>query len=283
MVNRQLPLSNLTSGRNFTGFSPRRRRRVSQDLLCRIEAEKKRHDDRRGYRRTDDLCSTIKPTTDSYLPKRDRATSRSYYTQRNDQRGQSILSRTARSNSGSYRHDAPSMQYRVVDKSRLSSGSSVPYHNTETRAVRAVGTEITGTIPIPQVERNTPNSARMEVTPNRNLRDRLGVPSNGLEGSHSGSRERRSALEHLSEPTINPPTRVLQSFESGRLQEADTMIEGDEQNEHGAGEAPAQEPDRVPAALRLGGNRAEQRRSGSSIPIAPQSKAAGKRKVLTRK
>ncbi|KAF2555273.1 hypothetical protein F2Q68_00014596 [Brassica cretica] len=232
---------------------------ITQNIaLQRIEAEKKRHDDRRGYRRTDDLRSTIKPTTDSYLPKRDRATSRSYYTQRNDQRGQSILSRTARSNSGSYRHDAPSMQYRVVDKSRLSSGSSVPHHNTETRAVRAVGTEITGTIPIPQVERNTPNSARMEVTPNRNLRDRLGVPSNGLE-------------------------EYCKALSQDGFQEADTMIEGDEQNEHGAGEAPAQEPDRVPAALRLGGNRAEQRRSGSSIPIAPQSKAAGKRKVLTRK
>ncbi|KAG2292281.1 hypothetical protein Bca52824_038950 [Brassica carinata] len=61
------------------------------------------------------------------------------------------------------------MQYRVVDKSRHSSGF---HHNTETRAVRAVGTEITGTIPIPQVERNNPNSARMEVTPTRNLQDR---------------------------------------------------------------------------------------------------------------
>ncbi|WZZ86594.1 hypothetical protein YC2023_115173 [Brassica napus] len=175
------------------------------------------------------------------------------------------------------------MQYRVVDKSRHSSGSSGFHHNTETRAVRAVGTEITGTILIPQVERNNPNSARMEVTPTRNLQDRLGVPLNGLEGSLSGSRERRSSLEHLSEPTINPPTRVPPSFESGRLQEADTMIEGDEQNEHAAVEAPTQEPDRVPAALRLGGSSAEQRRSGRAIPIAPQSKAAGKRKVLTRK
>ena len=257
---------------------------ITQNIaLQRIEAEKRRHDDRRGYRRTNDLRSTIKPNTDSYLPRRDRATSRSYYTQSNDQRGQSILSRTARSNSGSYRHDAPSVQYRVVDKSRHSSGSSGFHHNTETRAVRAVGTEITGTTPIPQVERNTPNSARMEVTPTRNLQDRLGVPLNGLEGSLSGSRERRSALERLSEPTINPPTRVPPSFESGRLQEADTMIEGDEQNEHAAVEAPTQEPDRVPAALRLGGSSAEQRRSGRAIPIAPQSKAAGKRKVLTRK
>ncbi|KAG2283647.1 hypothetical protein Bca52824_054867 [Brassica carinata] len=126
---------------------------ITQNIaLQRIEAEKRRHDDRRGYRRTDDLRSIIKPNTDSYLPRRDRATSRSYYTQSNDQRGQSILSRTARSNSGSYRHDAPSVQYRVVDKSRHSSGSSGFHHNTETRAVRAVGTEITGTIPIPQMK-----------------------------------------------------------------------------------------------------------------------------------
>ncbi|KAG2250269.1 hypothetical protein Bca52824_080405 [Brassica carinata] len=105
---------------------------ITQSIaLQRIEAEKKRHDDRRGYSRPENANLSLRSADDSYIQPR-REVNRSEYGRYKDRTGSyirehSILSRTARSNAAHYRNQRPSMQYRVVDKSRLSSGSSTPH------------------------------------------------------------------------------------------------------------------------------------------------------------
>ncbi|KAG2308255.1 hypothetical protein Bca52824_028003 [Brassica carinata] len=121
---------------------------IQSIALQRIEAEKKRHDDRRGYTRPDDHRPPNRSADDSYFQTRrgeNRAVSGRYQARReNSNREQSILSRTARSNPAHYRNNAPEMQYRVVERSRQSSGSSTPLHDTRDRPE---GREIRGSIP----------------------------------------------------------------------------------------------------------------------------------------
>ncbi|KAG2259718.1 hypothetical protein Bca52824_079012 [Brassica carinata] len=47
-------------------------------------------------------------------------------------------------------------------------------------------------------ERVLPITARVEITPTRNIKERLGTSSAGKDGANSGSKDRRSALERLS-------------------------------------------------------------------------------------
>ncbi|RIA04132.1 hypothetical protein BRARA_K01635 [Brassica rapa] len=108
---------------------------ITQSIaLQRIEAEKKRHDERRGYHRTADFRSSFKPLNESpSYSRRDanRAGNGRYLAQKEYRnREQSILSRTARSNSGQYRSNTPSLQYRVVERIRPNSGSSDPQQNS---------------------------------------------------------------------------------------------------------------------------------------------------------
>ncbi|CAF2115286.1 unnamed protein product [Brassica oleracea] len=49
-------------------------------------------------------------------------------------------------------------------------------------------------------ERVLPITARVEITPTRNIKERLGTSSAGKDGANSGSKDRRSALERLSDP-----------------------------------------------------------------------------------
>ncbi|KAG5392516.1 hypothetical protein IGI04_022479 [Brassica rapa subsp. trilocularis] len=281
---------------------------ITQSIaLQRIEAEKRRHDDRRGYRRPEDFRSTTRTHATNYSQTgRVRSTAERYQHRDADyRRDQSILSRTARSNSGYRRADEPTMQYRRVEKSRLSSGSSVPHNGPSNRPT---GDEITGNIPVMQQVVNQHGGSQMDFTPTRNLRDRLSAPGDEVmpqapipllevtparnlqsrievppanrEGTHSGSRERRSALERIAEPTSRKPP----SFESGRLQIAEDLVGGEDHPDHESGEEQDREPVRVPAALRFSDNTAvSSRRVGHSIPLAPQSKSVGKRKVSARK
>ncbi|KAG2330638.1 hypothetical protein Bca52824_001818 [Brassica carinata] len=130
--------------------------------------------------------------------RRERAGDRTYHPrQEENYRERSIISRTARSSYDSHRNKSQSMQYRVVERSRFSSGSYAP----QLPPVKPQG-DVTykGTIPTDQIERTTPVPAadRVESTPPRNIKERLGVNHSSNEGSNSGSRERRSALERLS-------------------------------------------------------------------------------------
>ena len=102
---------------------------ITQSIaLQRIEAEKRRHDDMRGYRRTDvPRPPTSAPGASYPQAGRDRSYDMRHQPREGDYRiDHSILSRTAHSNSGYRRMEALNMQYRVVEKSRLSSGSSPP-------------------------------------------------------------------------------------------------------------------------------------------------------------
>lgn len=266
---------------------------ITQSIaLQRIEAEKRRHDDRRGYRRPDESRPlTRNPAAVYSQNRRDLSSEGRHYSREGGYgRDHSILSRTARSNSGYRRTEAPNMQYRVVEKSRLSSGSSAPHLNPMVQPVVAAST---GNIPIAQTELHQQNhtpirnvrdrlsgpigetgtqapASRLEITPARNLQSRIEVPDASRDGTHSGSHERRSALERLAEPKLRKPP----NFESGRLQEPSDHMETEEQL------APAM----IPATTRSNNLSAgTSKRAGHAIPIASQSKSAGKRKVLAKK
>lgn len=308
---------------------------ITQSIaLQRIEAEKRRHDERRGYRRPDEMHAAPRshaPNSSHF--ERERAPDmRPHSRLEEHRRDRSILSRTARSQSDYHRRGAPSMQYRVVEKSRFSSDSSAPQHIAMNRPTRV---DSTGHIPhvSPRVEHQrgsqrdfTPSrnmsdrlgapleitnaqvsNSRVEVTPTRNMSDRLGapmenanaqisnprmeitparnlqsrieIPSANRENTHSGSREKRPVHERLSDPGVRKP-----SFDSGRLQRNETLVVEDAQSEHEDMVIQNQKTDRIPATLRLKDNNVGSgRRSSHSIPLAPQSKALGKRKVTPRK
>lgn len=141
------------------------------------------------------------------------------------------------------------MQYRVVEKSRLSSGASTPHHNSMRRAD---GNDLRANLP-PHVERDRSPTPRNDITPNRTVKERLGVASNGKENITSGSRDRRPVLERLSEPSYgrDQTTRRSPIFESGRLQLMDEATTEEEQAENGEAVTLAPEEDRLPATLRL--------------------------------
>ncbi|KAG2271993.1 hypothetical protein Bca52824_066548 [Brassica carinata] len=280
---------------------------TQQIALQRIESEKRRHDDRRGYRRPDEAHINARTPASSYeLTRRDRSIDLRYrHREVEYRRDNSVLSRTARSNSGYRRTEAPNIQYRVVEKSRQSSGSSTPYGNPLPRQSLD---QVTGNIPQVQIAENhqststrvltpshdlrdrpqlptmevnaQPSASKQEITPARNLQSRIDNPNGSKDASHSGSRERRSALARLSEPIDRMPP----SFESGRLQVNEDNIEGEVIPEQMEGENEAMESTRVPTVRRLRDKHAGSSRTVfHSIPLAPQSKSLAKRKVTTRK
>ncbi|KAF3573317.1 hypothetical protein F2Q69_00059627 [Brassica cretica] len=224
---------------------------ITQSIaLQRIEAEKRRHDDRRGYSRPEDLRVSSRGYYGSYAQRgRNNTKDRNYHIQREDHHiEQSILSRTARSSSHHPRSKAPSLQYRVVDKSRASAGSSAPLQNP----VRQYEDSANRVVRYPQAEKDLPSE---------NTQD-----------------DRRSALERLQEPNAvdNHPVRVSPSFESGRLQLAGLDVENDDLLEEDIEEQPL-EIERVPASLWLGEGVDVSSRRGT-IPISNQRKMTNKRK-----
>ncbi|WZY96620.1 hypothetical protein YC2023_068949 [Brassica napus] len=247
---------------------------ITQSIaLQRIEAEKRRHDDRRGYSRPEDLRVSSRGHYGSYAQReRNNSKDRNYHSQREDsRREQSILSRTARSSSHHPRSKAPSLHYRVVDKSRTNDGSSAPFQNP----VRQYEDSANRVVNYHQSEKDLPS----ENTPRRSLKERLGEPSR-IEVSNSGSKERRSALERLQEPNAidNHPVRVSPSFESGRLQLAELDIDNDDL----LGEDTEEQTlglERAPASLRLGDGDVDVRSRRGTVPISNQSKISNKRKV----
>ncbi|KAH0902006.1 hypothetical protein HID58_041509, partial [Brassica napus] len=243
--------------------------------LQRIEAEKKRHDDRRGYSRSDVPRTTFKPSSDSRSYSRrevSRVDSGRYYVRKENQtREHSILSRTAKSNSAYYRNNAPSFQYQAVERNRTSSDSSA---SRQIPMPQPVAPETRGDTP------NNPgtypqNVQSGEITPTRTLRERLGPTS---AGTTSGSKERRSALARISEPpaTTEQPARRTPSFESGRLQLNDNRAT-EAATDQGNMEPLSEE--RLPATLRLGSSITAPPTRRGIIPISPQNKEAGKRRV----
>ncbi|KAL0699062.1 hypothetical protein Bca4012_055184 [Brassica carinata] len=247
--------------------------------LQRIEAEKKRHDDRRGYRRPDSYRSATGneqgyPSDYSKRNAGDRSLNPRH---EEHSRDRSILSRTARTSAAYHRNQTPSMQYRVVEKSRFSAGSSA---NLSRHANPQEGHGHTGIIPNVPLDRSETQHSRLEITPSRTIKDRLGVIHTANENSNSGSKEKRPALERLSEPRliVDSPIRVSPTFESGRLQIPVNNTELVNNDEPGVQEIHGQSTDRPPAMQRLGDNVADTSR-GRTIPIDPQSKMAGKRRI----
>lgn len=246
--------------------------------LQRIEAEKKRHDDRRGYRRPDESRSYSRQYDDGYDHSgRNRAYDRTYSDRRAAPNSeQSILSRTARSNAANGR-SKPSFQYRVVERNRPSFDSSAHQQNSVTHSG---GIDLRTSIP-PITERAPPSTPRADSSPKRSIKERLGVTSKNRVVSNSGSKERTSALERLSEPLamVEQSARRPPSFESGRLQEPENRVQEDESMEQAVSEEPLSESGRIPATLRLGDGSAGAKNRRGAIPLASQSKVAGKKKT----
>ncbi|KAL0731928.1 hypothetical protein Bca4012_028022 [Brassica carinata] len=280
---------------------------ITQSLaLQRIEAEKRRHDERRGYRRTDDSRQFSRNSNVNFS-QRDRVPERNFHSRGNDQ---SLMSLAQRSNSGYHRTVAPSSQYRVVEKSRLRSGSSSPQPNT---APSPTGAEVAGidpiihsggiqhaptpmeTSPVRNIKDrlgvqedkgdSRPRSSRRESLTPRSLKDRLGKASDGTDRTQSGSRERRSALERLAETnkSRDSTSRRPPSFESGILQIEETTEKGSTYNAQVEVIKPASEQNRVPASRRIRDTNTSSIRSRQPIPVAPQSKVVSKRRVSSRK
>ncbi|KAL0656170.1 hypothetical protein Bca4012_076754 [Brassica carinata] len=284
---------------------------ITQSIaLQRIEAEKRRHDERRGYRRTDDSRQFSRNSNVNFS-QRDRAPERNFHSRGDELRSdQSFMARAQRSNSGYHRTVAPSLQYRVVEKSRLSSGSSTPQPNT---IPRPTGVEVAEIGPITHSGGIQHAPTPMETSPARNIKDRLGVQENeggsrshasrresstprslkdrlgnlsaGKDKSQSSSRERRSALERLAEPnnSRDSTSRRPPSFASGRLQIEEPTEKGTSHNALVEANKPAPDQNRVPASRRIRDINTPISRSRQPIPVAPQSKAVSKRRVSSRK
>lgn len=252
---------------------------ITQSIaLQRIEAEKRRHDDRRGYRRPEEPRPVSRQYEDNYSQfERNRTKGRDGQTRRDDYgRERSIVSRTARSSSDYLRSKAPSLQYRVVERNRPSSVSSTPHHQIQ----RVEDDDLRARLQ-PQPVETLPSNLGTEITPTRTVKDRLGAPSNFKAASNSGSKERTSALERISDPkqTKELSARRPPSFESGRLQEVASRGEEDAPMEQDQPDGQITESERIPASLRLGATSSAKKNRRDGIPIAAQSKAASKRRI----
>ncbi|CAN7064078.1 unnamed protein product, partial [Brassica oleracea var. botrytis] len=161
---------------------------TQQIALQWIESEKRRHDDRRGYRKPDEAHINARTPASSYeLTRRDRSIDLRYrHREVEYRRDNSVLSRTARSNSGYRRTEAPNLQYRVVEKSRQSSGSSTPYGNPLPRQSLD---QVTGNIPQVQIAENHQSTSTRVLTPSHDLRDRPQLPTMEFNAQPSASKQ----------------------------------------------------------------------------------------------
>ncbi|KAH0868781.1 LOW QUALITY PROTEIN: hypothetical protein HID58_075803, partial [Brassica napus] len=244
--------------------------------LQRIEAEKRRHDERRGFRRPDDTRSSFNSQDNRYSQSRRDHPSNNYHHERRDDRRQPFISsRTARPNTSYRRNNSSTI---VADRTRndaVSHSNQSPLQRSDKRDGEALTLRRNSTQHAPQNSINTP--------PPRSVKERLGAPPGATEDVNSGSRDRRSALERISSPIAPEDTsnRKAPSFENGRLQEAGLITE-EEETEHMEQELRIEEvsQNRVPATLRLGGSKAgPSNKSSRTIPVSAQSKTASKRKV----
>ncbi|KAF3536113.1 hypothetical protein F2Q69_00023910 [Brassica cretica] len=241
--------------------------------LHRIEAEKKRHDDRRGYVRPEAHSSARPYEGQLDRTRSERFGSRPHYSY--DINRELPTSRPGRPHSQNYRNEASSAQYRVVEKSRTSTGSH-SHRSPIATSGRQEGHESRAPKDGIYIGLNSPITP-----PSRSLRDRLGPQAGrAREGEISGSNGRRSALERVAEPTQE---RLPPSFESGRLQEPVTTLNEDgPMDQYIATECLAVVPhSRIPATLRLGNSgEKNQSRKGKTVPIASSSKIVTKRKDI---
>lgn len=259
-----------------------RRLGITQRLaLQRIEAEKRRHDDRRGYKRP--------AMEDRYNSARyDEQHQRRPYSDHRELAHRSIDS-------------AASTQRRYVAKgsSHLQEPEGREVRTSAENDSRVLSSGIVirqqdipvDESPCPQINRAAvirSSDSRLSHTPSpSNLRERLQYP---LERDSSGevsapnSRERRSALERVAAPDLRSQIspRMGSSLNSDRLQEVDIQYDGIENQQHfspvfhiGSSQQP-----RLPAALRLSDvNEAGPSNVKARAPNPPTSKSAGKRRI----
>ncbi|CAN6896104.1 unnamed protein product [Brassica oleracea var. botrytis] len=156
--------------------------------LQRIEAEKKRHDDRRGYVRPEAHSSARPYEGQLDRTRSERSGSRPHYS--HDINRELPTSRPGRPHSHHYRNEASSAQYRVVEKSSASTGSH-SHRSPIATSGRHKGHESHAPKYGIDIDNNSPITP-----PSRSLRDRLGPQAGrAREGEISGSSGRRSALE----------------------------------------------------------------------------------------
>ncbi|WZZ32303.1 hypothetical protein YC2023_015704 [Brassica napus] len=191
---------------------------IQRIALQRIEADKRRHDDRRGYRRPNQLPPPTGNVRDDH---------RQRNTHYSDHRASSRTTQDAASSRhrephyhGSSFHRSPPRESRrsIREDSRVLS-SGVKVQNQD--------------VPIDPLSNPIgPSRSLSSHTPSpRNLRERLDFPpeAGGSGGvSLANSSERRSVLARIgrSSPGNAPPTRGPASFDSARLQEVEIIYDG---------------------------------------------------------
>lgn len=253
--------------------------------LQRIEAEKIRHDERRGYRRPADSRPSYRHGDDSRQVYRSERSERDepHHRHRFDRRMETSPPNRASRSSAYYRQNDSPRHYRRVERSIQSPGSAGSHRSPIIGSGRLTDPE---GIPIPASETNRHRHQSPPSGGPRLLKDRLGSSSGKAVNTGVNSKDRPSALDRLSEivPQRDEDTRVPPSFESGRLQEAEFIVEEDDLLDEEDNDLPAppqDPPNRVSAALRIGtAPKTDQRRKTRTIPISPLSKAAGKRRVV---
>lgn len=254
---------------------------ITQRLaLQRIEADKRRHDDRRGYQRP---SAEFRPHYD----RRDERNSRRTYSDHRD------LHTRSTGGSSPYRSAAApaSLRYRPSD--------SVGTKASEDNDSRVLSSGVVirhQDIPVDNASHPSANagvfnrfsSSQISHTPSpRNLRERLEYPNDvGSTGGtpNPSSRKRRLSLGRTTEPDLREliSPRPTSSLDSGRLQEVEIQYDGVE-NEHISPVVTNSSalPPRIPAALRLSDGQRDEAGPSSKLFTAtpPLSKTAGKRKV----
>ncbi|KAJ4892599.1 Uncharacterized protein Rs2_19393 [Raphanus sativus] len=249
--------------------------------LQRIEADKRRHDERRGYRR---------PSQHPAPVANQREESRQKTVHYSDHRDSHRTPRDSNSlTHRSHRSQARPSRSNMLEESRRS-------HRDDSRTLSS-GVRVQN-LDVPVDPRSTPAGAPHSLdshTPSpRNLRERLEYPlDSGNNGGQSliSSGERRSVLARIGEP--NPiadsthPRGPL-SFDSARLQDVEIQFDGiSEQQYISPHQIDATDPvstTRIPATQRLGESSGPITINFGRTSLSPPeptlpSKSAGKRKA----
>lgn len=248
----------------------------------RIEVEKKRHDDRRGYTRHQPNARQYRSSTEDR--ERQSLSHNQSYAGGSPRRSQNrhYVAKDRNTTSGYERHrrqsprDHPPSQ---TDNCRreLSSGKLVS--NNKSLASNGLMVDPLGANT--SIDAGSHNS---RTPPSRQLRERLEFPQElSSERTLTTSRERRSTLERITEPDLRDtlPLSLSQRSNSGKRKEMssqpDTISPLDHRRLKSGKEGPSVAP-RAPASLRLQEPSAHSGEVRITIPPS-QNKAEGKRRV----
>ncbi|KAL0889994.1 hypothetical protein Bca101_013977 [Brassica carinata] len=245
--------------------------------LQRIEAEKNRHDERRGYRRAGGTHPGNRLAADSQVRNSARDDREdSYYKRRPRTSRQEPVSSTRSTRSKGPYERPVSNQYRRGGRDRHSPVSP-PIRSPLLGSSRLGNPEGS-----PWDSSNSKHRGGQVSHPSLTLRERLG--SSGEKGSSlSKSGDRPSALKRLSDHALLDEESAdrVHIADSGRLQYVEIHLDSDDLlgTDEDAPPIPDQSHQRISATLRLGEVSTANPAILRNVPVSPQTKPAGKRRI----